>query len=123
MSGSQRLRTKRFWQKVQRIKDSRHVATCEEKVLRCIAMREGYIHELWAALEQSVPSPEAGAAASGSARTRVARLLPLLPPRLQDWLLSQRQLAEARRDARARRAMIEFEEYLGDLLAFSGSGE
>ena len=40
-----------------------------------------------------------------------------------DWLTSLPQRAEERGHARMRRNLIDLEEHLGDLLAFSGPGE
>jgi preprotein translocase subunit SecA len=42
---------------------------------------------------------------------------------LGDWLTSLPQSSEERRHAHMRRNLIDLEEYLGDLLAFSGPGE
>ena len=57
-SAAKRTRNKRFWKKVQKAKDARHKPSTEEKVLRCIAMREGYLHALWSAFELSRPISE-----------------------------------------------------------------
>ena len=46
-----------------------------------------------------------------------------IPKRLGAWLTSLPQRSEERRHARMRRNLIDLEEFLGDLLAFSGPGE
>ena len=46
-----------------------------------------------------------------------------IPKRLGEWLTSLPQGSEERRHARMRRSLIDLEEFLGDLLAFSGPGE
>ncbi len=46
-----------------------------------------------------------------------------IPIELGEWLTSLPQGSEERRRARMRRSLIDLEEFLGDLLAFSGPGE
>lgn len=46
------------------------MATLEEKVLRCIAMREGYLHELWSAFQTSKPPERATVKAKPAKRLK-----------------------------------------------------
>jgi len=54
--------------------------------------------------------------------TGIAGRKELLPHRLGVFLLSMPQLAEERKHGRMRRALMELEEYLEDLMAYSGPG-
>jgi Ca2+-binding EF-hand superfamily protein len=69
-SGYRRKRTKHFWRKIKQKNSQKHMATLEEKVLRCIAMREGYLHELWSAFQTSKPPERATVKAKPAKRLK-----------------------------------------------------